>query len=214
MNAVRFLYGCVAAGVGVTVGVVIGRASTNGTVRRLRDRLADVEYRASHDPLTGLLNRSGLRDHFTGVRRARLVVLIDLDGFKTVNDRCGHAAGDVVLAGFAARLNSVAARHDGIAGRLGGDEFVVLFDLDSPDGTGPTGVVIAQVCSPLSTPGEDGVLGLTASAGITTAGAALCWSDALRQADIALYHAKTTAPRVAHYTPGMAHPAHQAPSER
>jgi diguanylate cyclase (GGDEF)-like protein len=210
MNTVRFLYGCVA----VAIGVAIGRATITGTVRRLRDRLASVEYRASHDPLTGLLNRSGLRDHFTSVRRARLVVLVDLDGFKTVNDRFGHAAGDVVLAGFAARLDVVAARYDGIAGRLGGDEFVVLFDLDSPDGTGPTGDVIAQVCSPLSAPGDDGRLRLTASAGIASASAALSWSDALRQADIALYHAKTTAPRVAHYTPGMAHPTDRAPSER
>jgi diguanylate cyclase (GGDEF)-like protein len=52
--------------------------------------------------LTGLLNRAGLHDHFTSTsRRARLLVLVDIDGFKAVNDRFGHPRGDVLLTAFA-----------------------------------------------------------------------------------------------------------------
>ncbi|GGR40886.1 GGDEF domain-containing protein [Streptomyces netropsis] len=80
---------------------------------------------ARRDPLTGLPGR----DSFTTTARRRLlapagvVVLVDLDGFKQVNDTYGHAAGDEVLATVAARLKSWAQVRGGCAGRLGGDEF-------------------------------------------------------------------------------------------
>ncbi len=99
--------------------------------RRTR-ALAEMTYRASHDDLTGLPNRRFFSDHIAnalraGVRNSRQtgILHIDLDGFKEVNDRLGHAAGDEVLCRVAAVLRQEARAADFVA-RLGGDEFVVL----------------------------------------------------------------------------------------
>ncbi len=85
-----------------------------------------------HDPLTGLANRVLFLDrvthHLAQLRRQRAmlaVVYIDLDGFKTVNDRLGHAAGDELLIAVADRLRRVVRDGDTVA-RLGGDEFAIL----------------------------------------------------------------------------------------
>src|SRR6185295_5474437 len=86
---------------------------------------------ALHDPLTGLLNRAGLRDHVDtawAVRRPDepLAILFgDLDGFKGVNDSLGHDAGDEVLVHVAERLRA-AVRAGDVVARWGGDEFVIL----------------------------------------------------------------------------------------
>jgi diguanylate cyclase (GGDEF)-like protein len=89
-------------------------------------------YLAQHDALTGLPNRSCLREHITdGMRRAdqsssRLAVLmIDLDSFKQINDTLGHASGDIVLKTIAERLTAAVRASDCVI-RLGGDEFVVV----------------------------------------------------------------------------------------
>jgi diguanylate cyclase (GGDEF)-like protein len=195
------LHGCFAVG----IGVVLGRVSAARVVRRLRARLAEVEHRACHDPLTGLLNRAGLRERFTATMgRERLLVLLDLDGFKAVNDRFGHPTGDVLLMVFADRLGAVAARLGGLAGRLGGDEFVLLFqDLD---GTGIGDGILAEVSAPVLLPDPGTAQPMSASAGITRVGPGLSFSDALRQADIALYHAKASEQPVAYFAPGMTHP--------
>lgn len=100
----------------------------------LRDRDAHLEYVAYHDALTGLPNRTLLRDRLrhaaTRADRAdaRMAVLfIDLDRFKTINDSLGHAVGDAVLQAAAGRLRSLVREEDTLA-RLGGDEFVVLLE--------------------------------------------------------------------------------------
>ena len=101
----------------------------------------DLNYRASHDVLTGCLNRSSMIDriHNSLVRSAvdgavRAVMFLDLDRFKLVNDTLGHAAGDRLLILVARRLTAVLREVDALA-RIGGDEFVVLLeqveDLDS-----------------------------------------------------------------------------------
>ncbi len=91
-----------------------------------------VQHQANHDPLTGLPNARLFGDRLTtaiaACRRSgsRLAVLfVDLDGFKDVNDRLGHAAGDRVLCEVGARLRQTVRTADSV-GRLGGDEFVVL----------------------------------------------------------------------------------------
>lgn len=79
------------------------------------------------DPLTGLLNRLGLREAFSALPASRPVGMffLDLDGFKPVNDRFGHAVGDVVLRSVSGRLSATVS-PDATVARLGGDEFVVM----------------------------------------------------------------------------------------
>lgn len=93
---------------------------------------AELELKATHDDLTGLLNRSAFEDEVErALHRARLqetplgVLFIDLDGFKPINDTHGHAVGDDVLRAVAQRITSAVRTSDRVA-RLGGDEFVVL----------------------------------------------------------------------------------------
>lgn len=111
-------------------GVLISHL--NVTVRRAA--VADLELRASLDPLTGLANRALLHLRLTESLTPRLgragepdvgVLFLDLDGFKPVNDQFGHAAGDEVLQEVAHRLSSAVRPQDTVA-RVGGDEFVVL----------------------------------------------------------------------------------------
>lgn len=99
------------------------------TLRQLEGRLSD---RADRDPLTGLANRARFRDEVkravadskrSGLQAA--VLLLDLDGFKTVNDSHGHAAGDALLRAVSQRLRASARATDTVA-RLGGDEFAIL----------------------------------------------------------------------------------------
>lgn len=102
-----------------------------------RARNAELETRVDEDPLTGLLNRRGflkaLERALAYARRYKAsaaLVFLDLDGFKAVNDRHGHAAGDWVL-GRVGRMIAGAVRASDVAGRVGGDEFtVILWNLD------------------------------------------------------------------------------------
>ena len=91
-----------------------------------------ARWQADHDPLTQLANRAAFdRGLAVAERRARrngrlsLVLVVDLDGFKAINDRYGHAVGDKVLQAVARRLEGACRRGDLVA-RLGGDEFAVL----------------------------------------------------------------------------------------
>lgn len=95
---------------------------------------------AERDALTGLWNRRGLERHIAALAPGRrtgtglALLLLDLDGFKQVNDSYGHEAGDVVLREVATQITAV-VRHDDVVARLGGDEFVlVLRGIGSPDG--------------------------------------------------------------------------------
>ena len=99
---------------------------------------AGLRHQAVHDPLTGLPNRLLFRDrlqhalergHREGTETC--VLMIDLDGFKAVNDRFGHQVGDQVLAAFADRLTA-ALRASDTAARLGGDEFAVICERSAP----------------------------------------------------------------------------------
>jgi len=97
-----------------------------------RARVAELETRVDEDPLTGLLNRRGfmkaLERTLAYARRYKAtgaLLFLDLDGFKAVNDRHGHAAGDWVL-GRVGRLIAGSVRASDVVARVGGDEFVVL----------------------------------------------------------------------------------------
>jgi diguanylate cyclase (GGDEF)-like protein len=84
----------------------------------------DLLQRALHDPLTALPNRAML-DQFVMDNQIEAVLTVDLDGFKSINDRFGHAAGDIVLRAIADRLRATCREGDFVA-RLGGDEFIVI----------------------------------------------------------------------------------------
>lgn len=96
--------------------------------RQIESRL-EIERYARHDVLTGPTNRMGLREAFHKIPRSSCMITavhcFDLDGFKAVNDRFGHAAGDELLATIGQRLQNLLSNPD-VASRNGGDEFVVL----------------------------------------------------------------------------------------
>jgi diguanylate cyclase (GGDEF)-like protein len=120
---------------GVSAELVIFAMALSHRIRDLRERqehleatAAVLEHQAQTDPLTGLLNRSGLAVRagaMLGQPGDRALLMIDLDHFKPVNDEHGHAFGDQVLIEIARRLGSVVREGD-IVARLGGDEFVVV----------------------------------------------------------------------------------------
>ena len=155
-----------------------------------------IEDQANTDPLTGILNRRGVLGRLERLAgpdqpdRRAAVALIDLDGFKQINDRMGHFAGDEYLALVAARIQG-AIVGPGFAGRLGGDEFVVVFDraIGDPDVAGAVQSLLAAICQPLIVEGQS--VPVSASLGY-----AFCPEDAsdtaelLVAADIALYAAK------------------------
>jgi diguanylate cyclase (GGDEF)-like protein/PAS domain S-box-containing protein len=159
---------------------------------RLRDE-ERVRYEAVHDPLTGLANRTLLRDrleHAIGRSRREggetAVLFVDLDNFKQVNDAYGHAVGDAVLASLGDRLRTAVRPADTVA-RLGGDEFVVVCEqVDEAGALASARRLEAAIRVPLAVDGVEHCL--TASIGI-----ALGHSDPdelLGHADEAVYRAK------------------------
>lgn len=168
---------------------------------RERDLLAvKLRHAAFHDPLTGLANRSmfnkRLQDAHSRVNPAagRLtLMMVDLDGFKQVNDRYGHAAGDEVLVLTARRLRNC-VRSDDLVARLGGDEFMVLHE-DLPDEAAQIAErileAIAQPCTVSA-----GTVSVTASVGVVVAsGEPRTTEQLLHDVDIAMYAAKHSGKR-------------------
>ncbi|KTT70667.1 GGDEF domain-containing protein [Sphingomonas endophytica] len=158
-------------------------------VRQLAMRL-DLARLARNDPLTGLLNRLGLREAFDRRGAGRTPVAIhclDLDGFKSVNDRHGHAAGDAVLIEVAERLRAAAGAGATIA-RLGGDEFVIVCrDIAGEDAARALANRMLQALRVPFAAG-DAVVRLGASVGYVVGAGEL--DDLLQMADDASYRAK------------------------
>lgn len=164
---------------------------------------ADAEARraADHDHLTGLLNRqallravgSALDPNVSGVTRGLL--FLDLDGFKEINDRFGHSAGDAVLIAVVARLRH-ALRPGDLLARLGGDEFVVFLDNAATEEDAAT--VAKRLSDALLAPFfvlGDELVSITTSIGIAlTAPGDLTAPELLHRADLAMYHAKNQGP--------------------
>jgi diguanylate cyclase (GGDEF)-like protein/PAS domain S-box-containing protein len=161
----------------------------------------ELEHRALHDTLTGLANRALFRDRLelALLRRKRgntnvAVLFCDLDGFKLANDTVGHDAGDEVLQIAADRFRS-SVRPDDTLARLGGDEFAVLIE-SGGDLTAEADSIAQRLLRAMAQPVE--VRGtpmvVTTSIGIAIAGRiGDCTPDALlRQADTAMYNAKST----------------------
>ena len=169
-------------------------ASVNAARNRL---LATLNHAADHDALTGVLNRSAflrrgleLAEHMQRTSGTVAAMMLDIDHFKSVNDRHGHAAGDAVLTTFASRMRDH-LREDGLFGRFGGEEFAVL--LTGVDAA--AALVVAERLRLLASeliPLEDGrLLDITVSVGVASAPARMTGLEQLlSQADVALYRAK------------------------
>jgi diguanylate cyclase (GGDEF)-like protein len=149
------------------------------TLTRNQVALDEMQELALRDPLTGLLNRNGLRLHLQHAVVAAqaegtglLLFVCDLDGFKAVNDKLGHAAGDMLLCQIARRVSAAMRQGDAVA-RLGGDEFVLA--LRAPEGYADTGAreVAHRVLAAIKLPFD--LDGHMAHVGCSLGGAA--WPD-------------------------------------
>jgi diguanylate cyclase (GGDEF)-like protein/PAS domain S-box-containing protein len=167
--------------------------------RDVSDRKAlerQLAHRDIHDPLTGVANRALLLDRLdhTAARCSRLggnyaVLLVDLDGFKAINDTQGHTVGDAVLRTVAQRLLETIRGADTLA-RVGADEFAVLLDHgdDEVDAAKVAQRALSEVRRPIHAAGQQ--VQLTASIGIAHPEDGVRGADVLRNADIAMHLAK------------------------
>jgi diguanylate cyclase (GGDEF)-like protein len=195
---------------GTSLEMLFARRADSATVVALRDVTEDnfarrhieelrdeLRHLATHDVLTGLPNRSLLRDRLDlALGRAQrfgyrfAVLFCDLDGFKAINDRHGHDAGDVVLVEAARRLQRVLGDHGGTVARLGGDEFVVICEGALDDAA--IGAFAARVIESIVVPIEygDRRLQVGTSIGIAFPGVGETVDSLLAAADTAMYAAK------------------------
>ncbi|MDX3807886.1 GGDEF domain-containing protein [Bosea thiooxidans] len=161
-----------------------------------RSRLEQqLRRQADTDGLTGVLNRGALErlvPHLAKTAEPTGLILLDLDHFKSVNDRHGHTAGDAVLRSAAQRLRA-ALREEDVLARFGGEEFAILVTARSGEPLATIATRLRQVieAEPFDLPGGQ-MIALTASLGTATATAhAEMWLALLKAADAALYEAKT-----------------------
>ena len=158
----------------------------------------ELQNLAFHDPLTGLANRKLFWDRLGQAMRAHsrsgetfAVFFIDLDGFKQVNDELGHGCGDLVLVEVARRLHECLRDSDTVA-RFGGDEFAVIAErlADAEDVHITAHRIVAAVSRPILM--NDGEARISASVGIALNRPGAGPDDILRDADVAMYEAKST----------------------
>ncbi|MFI7575803.1 GGDEF domain-containing protein [Micromonospora sp. NPDC049497] len=164
----------------------------------LQAELAAERHAASHDPLTGLPNRRAFYRLATtlltdAAGRPLIAVVLDLDDFKQINDRYGHAAGDQVLVSVAERFAAFAG--DNLVARLGGDEFAGLLTTPTVDGRWIEHAT-RRLCETLAAPIPLGGFSLrvTASVGLAPVTGPTQLTEALDHADAAMYRAKSLGP--------------------
>jgi diguanylate cyclase (GGDEF)-like protein/PAS domain S-box-containing protein len=176
-------------------------------VRQAQDQLvrqeADMRHRAYHDVLTGLPNRALLMERLERTlrnKRKAAVLLLDLDGFKRINDSLGHGVGDRLLVRISERLAASVrgvVPNKGVANdrprdtvaRLGGDEFaILLIDANENCARVVAERVLAECRAPFSVDGRE--LVVSGSIGVAMASPTSTAADLLRNADVAMYAAK------------------------
>jgi diguanylate cyclase (GGDEF)-like protein len=183
------------------------KAANETLEQRVAQRTAELQRQsaqlvelATHDALTGLINRRELMERLTQAllraeRRSWVVVVmfIDLDGFKAVNDTYGHAAGDAVLKEVAKRVQGLIRKEDSMA-RMGGDEFViVLSEVLTKDGAIRVAkAILRDICSISEVMGHPVQISASIGIGSVLAGAGASQHPdlLLNQADAAMYVAK------------------------
>jgi diguanylate cyclase (GGDEF)-like protein/PAS domain S-box-containing protein len=171
-------------------------SATLREITELKAVEAELAYLATHDPLTGLPNRTLLVDRIgqalrRGEREGRqvAVLFLDLDDFKLVNDRYGHATGDEVLAVVAQRLRDAVRPADTVA-RYGGDEFVVLCDevADLVEAQSVVERITGVIEAPIDAPPAE--VRLRVSVGVAHAPPGASAGEMLAAADRAMYRTK------------------------
>jgi diguanylate cyclase (GGDEF)-like protein/PAS domain S-box-containing protein len=186
----------------VVIANLVGGAAVDGIVATFRDVTEQrnlerqLSHRAFHDELTGLANRAlflDRMDHALRIARSEsdpvVVLFVDLDDFKSVNDALGHAVGDQLLRSVADRIRRVAGTGD-TAARLGGDEFALLLEdrggIDRAIDVAES--LLDSLREPVNIVGYDVVV--LASVGVAVAAPGMSTTSLLRDADIAMYEAK------------------------
>lgn len=182
---------------GVDLGALRERASqAEAQVEQLRLELQRASDQASHDALTGALNRKGMAEVLEREtsRAQRLgsslcLALLDLDDFKRLNDRLGHLSGDAALQHLATVAKAALRPHDSLA-RYGGEEFVVILpDIEPDEALEVMRRVQRELTTQLFLSGSERVL-ITFSAGVTQLFENETLAQALERADQAMYAAK------------------------
>jgi diguanylate cyclase (GGDEF)-like protein len=150
--------------------------------------LRELKESVLRDALTGVWNRSGLKQHDRELAsQANSLLLVDIDHFKTINDTFGHATGDAVLIAFASRVQALAVERGGVFVRLGGDEFVMVAPTaDDNDARG-----LAEQVRAIPDPATSGLPAYSISVGLARVQAdEINLSPAMARADLSLYRAK------------------------
>jgi diguanylate cyclase (GGDEF)-like protein len=184
-------------------------AEQSAELQRLLDQ---VQHLAYHDPLTGLANRALFMqrvEQVAGGDDPAVLLFVDLDEFKQVNDTLGHQLGDRLLVEVAARLNGCTEAEDLVA-RLGGDEFAVVVGGDDAVARSQTiaAGLPALLAEPIALPGIR--LAAAGSIGLAVAEPGGSAEELLRRADVAMYAAKAAGKgRVATWRPELDGPAAQ-----
>ena len=172
--------------------LVLQRQAFEDALHDEKERLA---FQASHDWLTGLANRRAFEARLQGeldntVTGSLGLILLDLDQFKSVNDSCGHLAGDRLLSQVAHLLQQDRGPHDLVA-RLGGDEFGLILPQCSPSGAVDVAERLRRSIELFSFAWDDRCFAVTASIGVTCiADRSTTLEGAMRRADAACYRAK------------------------
>jgi len=162
-------------------------------------KLEEAEKIASRDALTGASSRvfvEGQIEKRIESGAIFCVAIVDIDGFKRVNDAYGHLTGDELLQQFAGELRS-ACRSTDVIGRWGGDEFILLFDAALEEAEAQTERLRKWVCGNYTVTGKHGALKLlvNASIGLAAHAAGDAMKDLLARADAAMYQQKSAAHR-------------------
>jgi diguanylate cyclase (GGDEF)-like protein len=194
----------------------LGRAlqrSVDHLTARVRERESQrqqLEEQATHDSLTGLLNRAAVMDVLShDLRRRRgegdviAVLFVDLDGLKTINDTFGHDAGDQAIRATADALRAATRSGDAVA-RLGGDEFLVMLHVREP---AEAEQVAARVCRAVEAAsfvwgGEHVALSCSVGIAVSTQGSESDPAEVIRAADRAMYDVKRARARSAYAVSG------------
>jgi diguanylate cyclase (GGDEF)-like protein len=167
--------------------------TVDANLRQLRSYQEQLSHQATHDPLTGIANRALFERtvaDLVGERTPFHMALLDLDDFKTVNDRLGHGMGDVLITTVSRRLVGHVRPRDTVA-RLGGDEFVVLLpDADADTVTRLITDLVTAVRTPVDLGGN--AVATHASIGVTASRSDDRPEELLRRADVAMYAAKAS----------------------